>query len=87
MRKNPTRFIFKIVYVALATITLAAIATPPALAASLLPDSNVGALTMIGAVAILMSVLVIEIWRQTGKNTDQKLQRQMIRPNKKRKTL
>lgn len=60
--------LFKAAYAILAIITLAALATPPALAASILPDSNVGALIMIGAVGILMSVLVIEIWRQTGKD-------------------
>ncbi len=59
--------LFKAAYSILAIVTLAALATPPALAANILPDTNVGALIMIGAVGILMSVLVIEIWRQTGK--------------------
>ncbi len=50
-------------------LTAAAIATPPAIAANLMPNSNVGALMMILSVAVLMFVLVIEIWRHTASNT------------------
>ncbi len=66
-RESTGRSGFRITYFTLAIITGAAIATPPAAATDLLPDSNIGAVTMIAAIAVLMLVLVIEIWRQTGK--------------------
>lgn len=76
--------LFHLAYVILALITGAAIATPPASAANLLPNSNIGAMTMIASVAILMLVLVVEIWRQTGKKTGPRLQAQMIAVRKRR---
>jgi len=80
----PRKPIFHLAYVLLALITGAAIATPPASAANLLPNSNIGAMTMIGSVAILMLVLVVEIWRQTAKKTGPRLQAQIIATKKRR---
>jgi len=83
--KKARRPLFKSVYFVLFIITGAAIATPPAIAANLLPDGNIGALTMISSVAILMFVLVVEIWRQTAKKTGPRLQAQMMAARRKRK--
>lgn len=82
--KSPARLLFKVCYVILALITTAALATPPAMAANMLPSSAIGALTMISSVAILMTVLVVEIWRQTANNTDPTFQRHMTAARKKR---
>jgi len=83
--KKARRPLFKSAYFVLFLITGAAIATPPAIAANLLPDGNIGALTMISSVAILMFVLVVEIWRQTAKKTGPRLQAQMMAARRKRK--
>lgn len=70
------KLIFVITYAFLTLVTLAALATPQAIAANILPNDYVGALVMIGSVAILMSALVIEIWRQTGPKAQSDLQEQ-----------
>lgn len=81
--KSSRRPAFKLAYIILSLITAAALATPPATAANLIPDVNIGALTMITSVAILMFVLVVEIWRQTAKNASPGLKRQVIVARKK----
>ncbi len=83
--KKTRRPLFKSAYFILFVITAAAIATPPAIAANLLPDGNIGAVTMISSVAILMFVLVVEIWRQTAKKTGPRLQAQMMAARRKHK--
>ncbi len=77
MSKKPNNILFKVIYAALAVLTILAVATPPAIAANLLPDSNAGALIMVSAIALLMLALVFEIWRQTGKNTSPTLHKQI----------
>ena len=85
--KPSRRPAFKLAYIILSLITAAALATPPATAANLIPDVNIGALTMISSVAILMLVLVIEIWRQTAKNASPGLKRQMVVARRKNRKL
>ena len=68
MLKKSKRIIFKLVYTLLGIITILAVATPPAIAANILPDTNTGAFIMLLAIAILMLTLVVEIWRQTARN-------------------
>ena len=84
-KKSPRRPLFKPTYLILFAITGTSIAIPPAITANLLPNSNIGALTMIGSVAVLMLVLVVEIWRQTAKKTGPRLQAQMMAARKRRK--
>ena len=81
MSKKPNKFLFKLIYASLGVLTILAIATPPAIAANLLPDSNTGAFIMVFAIALLMLALVFEIWRQTGKNISPALHRQ-TRPSR-----
>ncbi len=66
MRKNPPGSLAFTFYLFLSLMTGLAIATPPAIAANLLPDINAGALFLIGAVVILFLTLVVEVWRETG---------------------
>lgn len=77
MPKKSNNILFKLIYSSLAVLTILAVATPPAIAANLLPDTNAGALIMVSAIALLMLVLVFEIWRQTGKNASPALQKQI----------
>ncbi|MCF6327731.1 MAG: hypothetical protein L3J21_10625 [Devosiaceae bacterium] len=83
--KKARRPLFKSAYFILFIITGAAIATPPAIAANILPNGSIGAVTMISSVAILMFVLVVEIWRQTAKKTGPRLQAQMMAARRKHK--
>ncbi|HHG89444.1 MAG TPA: hypothetical protein ENJ90_03055 [Devosia sp.] len=66
MRKNPPGSMAFTFYLFLSLMTGLAIATPPAIAANLLPDINAGALFLIGAVVILLLTMVVEVWRETG---------------------
>ncbi len=66
MRKNPPGSLAFTFYLFLSLMTGLAIATPPAIAANLIPDTNAGALFLIGAVVILLLTLVVEVWRETG---------------------
>jgi len=84
MRKKSGHLILIATYFIMIMITAAAIATPPAIAANLLDDTDIGALAMILSVASLMLVLVIEIWRFTAKNANftHKNQMPLTRPKK-----
>ena len=73
---------FVLIYAFLALITLAALATPQAIATNFIPDANVGALVMIGSIAILMSALVIEIWLKTTPKEPSELQREITAAQK-----
>lgn len=77
MHKSTRKILVKLVYLALFLITAAAIATPPAVAANLLVDNNAGALLLIVAVSILLLTLVIEVWRETGRNARVLLNKQL----------
>ena len=69
MRKNPPGSLAFTFYLFLSLMTGLAIATPPAIAANLIPDTNAGALFLIGAVVILLLTLVVEVWRETGRKS------------------
>lgn len=53
----------------LIALVVAAIATPSAAAVDMLPDDRAGAVALVGAVTILLTALVVEVWRQTARNT------------------
>ncbi len=76
------KIFFITIYALLTLITLAALATPQAVAINFIPDADVGALVMIGSIAILMSALVIEIWRQTGPKPQSELQKEISAASK-----
>lgn len=50
-------------------LVVAAIATPSAAAVNMLPDDRAGAIAIVTAVTILLSALVVEVWRQTARNS------------------
>ena len=56
-------------------LVVAAIATPSAAAVDMLPDDRAGAITLVLVVTVLLTALVIEVWRQTARNTMSELQR------------
>jgi membrane protein implicated in regulation of membrane protease activity len=86
MKKSNSRTLIKLVYLALFLITAAAIATPPAVAANLLPNNNSGALLLIIPVTILLVTLVVEVWRETGRNAKPLLNRQIDQARQQRLT-
>ncbi len=66
MRKLPSNIVAKLFYSVLILMTGAAIATPSASAANMPFETNTGALLLIVPVAILLTTLVVEVWRETG---------------------
>ncbi len=86
MHKSTRKTLVKLVYLALSLITAAAIATPPAVAANLLPNKNSGALLLIIPVTILLVTLVVEVWRETGRNAKPLLDRQIDQARQQRLT-
>lgn len=50
-------------------LVIAAIATPSAAAVNILPDDRTGAVTLVLVVTVLLTALVVEVWRQTGRGT------------------
>lgn len=58
-------------------LVVAAIATPSAAAVDMLPDDRAGAIALVLGVAILLTTLVVEVWRQTARNSMSELQRSL----------
>ncbi len=80
MRKNPPGSLAFTFYLFLSLMTGLAIATPPAIAANLIPDTNAGAFFLIGAVVIILLTLVVEVWRETGRKNRRSDKSKNLRP-------
>ena len=48
-------------------LVVGAIATPSAAAVDMLPDDRAGAIAIVFAVTVLLTALVVEVWRQTAR--------------------
>lgn len=60
---------------AMIALVLAAIATPSAAAVDMLPDDRAGAVAIVLAITVLLTGLVVEVWRQTARNSLSELER------------
>ncbi len=84
MHKSKNHRRFALLYFVLLLMTGTALATSTALAADLVPDNATSALALIIPVAVLMLMLVGEVWRETARNAKPFLDRQIADARQKR---